>query len=292
MNWTRDRAGWPNADASRIVEIDRMRWHVQQMGSGPPVLLLHGTGATTHSYAALMPLLAERYAVTAIDLPGHGFTGRITSGSPALPNVARAIAGLLDREGIVPQAVVGHSAGAAIAVHMSGEKLVDPKALVAINGAFYPFPGFAGHIFPAAAKLLFLNPFAPRLFAFGAGRRRRVVDLIASTGSTLDERGIDLYQRALTSSDHVEGTLAMMAHWNLNDMQRRLAALDLPLLQIVGGRDATIDPAAANRTADVLQHGEMRTFDGCGHLVHEEKPAEVAETIAEFLARHGIARHE
>ena len=223
MNWARDGAGWPNADVSRFVELDRMRWHVQQMGSGPSILLLHGTGATTHSYAAVMPLLAQHFSVTAIDLPGHGFTSRIASGSPSLPRVCHAIAGLLDSEGLAPTAIVGHSAGAAIAVQMAGEGLVTPDALVAINGAFYPFPGFAGHIFPAAAKLLFLNPFAPRLFAFGAGSRRRVVDLIASTGSTLDARGVDLYQRALTSSDHVEGTLAMMANWNLNDMERRLA---------------------------------------------------------------------
>ena len=44
------------------------------MGEGPDIVLLHGTGASTHSWRALIPLLAERYRVTAIDLPGHGFT--------------------------------------------------------------------------------------------------------------------------------------------------------------------------------------------------------------------------
>lgn len=288
MDWSRESHSWPNSDASRFVDLDGMRWHIQQMGEGPQIVLLHGSGATTHSFGKLLPDLARSFDITAIDLPGHGFTTPMSGGRPSLPGVSRALAQLLLHEKIAPAVIAGHSAGAAIAVYATADNLWAPEALVAINGAFYPFAGFAGHIFPAAAKLLFLNPLAPRLFAFGAGSRRRVVDLIRSTGSKLDDEGIDFYQRALMSSRHVEGTLAMMANWDLAPMERHLQALDVPLLQIIGGRDGTVDPGSARHTAALLAKGEIRVFEDCGHLVHEEKPDAVADAIRRFAADHDI----
>lgn len=81
MNWDHDGRDWPNREHSRFVEAAGLRWHVQQMGRGPVLLLLHGTGASTHSWRALMPLLAAEFTVVAPDLPGHGFT----SAPPAAP---------------------------------------------------------------------------------------------------------------------------------------------------------------------------------------------------------------
>lgn len=65
---------WPHRDCSQFIEAAGLSWHVQRMGEGPALLLLHGTAAATHSWAGLMPLLARRFTVIAIDLPGHGFT--------------------------------------------------------------------------------------------------------------------------------------------------------------------------------------------------------------------------
>ncbi len=64
-----DGADWPNRDASRFVRSGRLLWHVQVLGDGPDLLLLHGTGASTHSVAALARRLAGRFRVIAPDLP-------------------------------------------------------------------------------------------------------------------------------------------------------------------------------------------------------------------------------
>lgn len=288
MDWVRDGRGWPNREASRFVRVNGARWHVQQMGAGPDVLLLHGSGATTHSFASLLPDLALDFRVTAIDLPGHGFSSPLDGARPTLQDVSKGIAALLKKEAIQPVLTIGHSAGAAIAVNMSAAGITSPEALVAINGAFYPFPGFAGHIFPVAAKLLVLNPLVPSLFAFGAGNRRRVCNLIRTTGSHLGDREINLYQRALTSRSHVRGTLAMMAYWDLEPLANQLRVLDLPILQIVGGRDGTIEPDYARRTAKRLRQGRLLMFDKCGHLVHEEMPAEVSSAIRDFAWENNI----
>ena len=60
LSWDQDGHDWPNRDASRFVEAAGLTWHVQIAGQGPVLLLLHGTGASTHSWRDLLPGLAER----------------------------------------------------------------------------------------------------------------------------------------------------------------------------------------------------------------------------------------
>ena len=74
----------------RHVEDGPIRWHVTTMGRGPAVLLVHGTGASSHSLHPLMQRLAERFTVVAPDLPGHALTRIEPSFEPSLPSIARA----------------------------------------------------------------------------------------------------------------------------------------------------------------------------------------------------------
>ena len=74
-DWRLDGRDWPNAAASHFVQAGGIEWHVQRKGlQGPSVVLLHGTGAATHSWRGVLPLLAEHASVLAMDLPGHGFS--------------------------------------------------------------------------------------------------------------------------------------------------------------------------------------------------------------------------
>lgn len=286
MDWAREKSRWPNADNSKFVNVGGTRIHVQIIGDGPDVLLLHGTGATTHSFSEMVPFLAGNFRLIIPDLPGHGFSHSLNGKRASLENVSSCLTGLLEHLESNPVAIVGHSAGAAIGVAMIKQTGSGVKCLISINGAFYPFPGFAGDLFPAMARLLFLNPFVPKFFAYGASSRERVKRLIDSTGSKLSSEQLDFYQRAFSSSDHVEGTLAMMANWNLNDMKSMLQLLDLPVLQIIGENDGTIDPSVSEKTNKLLSFVEKCGFEGKGHLVHEESPKEVAEVILEFVCKN------
>ena len=116
LDWERDSADWPHRECSRFVHAAAMRWHVQIMGEGPVLLLIHGTGAATHSWRHLAPLLAAHFKVVAIDLPGHGFSDPAPSSRVAsLPGMARALGELLQTLDLDCAIVVGHSAGGAIA---------------------------------------------------------------------------------------------------------------------------------------------------------------------------------
>ena len=74
MDWPRDLPNWPNAALSRLVPNRPHRWHVQESGTGPLILLIHGAGGATHSWRDILPDLARNFHVVALDLPGQGFT--------------------------------------------------------------------------------------------------------------------------------------------------------------------------------------------------------------------------
>ena len=138
-DWNAMRHEWPNSAHSVFVRCGEMRWHVQRMGQGPVCLLLHGTGASTHTWRDLMPLLARHHTVYAVDLPGHAFSHTLPHVAPSLPNVAQALMALLNQLKVRPALWVGHSAGAAIAAQC----LMDAAWRSRSVGG--PEPGLAAH---------------------------------------------------------------------------------------------------------------------------------------------------
>jgi magnesium chelatase accessory protein len=277
--WERDGRDWPNRDASRFVRAGGLRWHVQKMGAGPVLLLVHGTGAATHSWRELAPLLARRFTVVAPDLPGHGFTQRPGSYRMSLPAMARALRDLLKSLESEPVLVAGHSAGAAILARMSLDGYIAPKALVSLNGALLGLSGLPRHVFSPVAKLLAGCPAFSYLFAWRAANRAMVERLLRDTGSVLDAQGVEFYSRLARSPNHVAAALSMMANWDLGLLERQLPGIAPRLLLVAGGNDRTIPPADALRVRSLLPSADVVTLAGLGHLAHEERPAEIAEQL-------------
>lgn len=285
LQWDIDGRDWPQRAWSRFVTAAGVRWHVQvSPARAETVLLVHGTGASSHSWRGLAPLLAEQHRVVSIDLPGHGFTGSLPPGAASLPGIANRLSELLQSLGIVPGWAVGHSAGAAIIARMALDGAMPLRALASINGALLPLPGWSGAVFPPVAKVLAANSLASRLFAWRANDPAAVRRLVASTGSSLDRTGLDLYGRLIGSPAHVAGTLQMMAAWDLDALQRDLYRLDVPLLLLVGQQDRTVAPAEAARVRQFVPAARIEALPGLGHLAHEEKPELVAAALGRFVA--------
>ena len=290
--WERDGKDWPNRDASSFVRAAELRWHVQDMGpqtgDAPVVLLVHGTGAATHSWRDLAPLLAPHFRVVAMDLPGHGFTDKPGRRRLSLPAMARALGQLLDQLDARPAIAIGHSAGAAILVRMIVDRLITPDTLISLNGAFLPFKGFAGTVFRPAARFMAFNPLVPRLFARRA-RDPAVLDrMVGNTGSKLDARGVELYAKLAGDHRHVAGALGMMAEWDLEPIARDLPRLPCELLLVVGAHDRTVPPSNAARVRELVPKSRLVTLERLRHLAHEEAPERVAELIIEEAAAAGV----
>jgi len=284
-----DLGDWPNAQSSRFVRASGLDWHVQIMGAGPVLLLVHGTGAATHSWRDLMPALSQDFTVVAPDLPGHGFTGAPPGHLLSLPGMARDLAGLLAKLDVAPAIAAGHSAGAAILCRMTLDKALPKlRALVSLNGAMLPLDGAPGKIFAPLARLLVGLPLLPNLFAWRARDRAVVAQLLAGTGSRLDARGVDLYARVVQRPAHAAAALRMMANWDLAPLVRDLPRLSPPLLLVAGDGDRTIPPADAARLRELIPGATLSIMPGLGHLAHEEEPSETAALIREHARTHGV----
>ncbi len=288
-DWDTDGRDWPNRAASRFVTAAGFSWHVQVAGRGPVALLLHGTGAATHSWARLLPLLAERFTVVAPDLPGHGFTAMPRPASMSLPGMAEAVGRLLVTLELQPELAVGHSAGAAVLCRMCLDGRIAPRLLVSLNGALLPFRGLPGQLFSPMARLAASNTLLPRLFSWHAGTDRGMIDrLIRDTGSTIGGVELEMYRRLGRRAAHVAAALAMMAHWDLRTLVRDLPRLAPHLALVVGTRDRAVRPSEARRVRDVLPSASVVQLPGLGHLAHEERPEQAASLIIELSTSAGL----
>lgn len=282
-DWSAEGRDWPHREHSRFIESDGVRWHVQIMGAGPPMLLLHGAGAATHSWRDLAPLLAQHYTIIAPDLPGHGFSGSPSRAAAfSLPSVAAGVVALLGALGQAPRIILGHSAGAAIGVRMALDNAAAYDRVVGINAALLPFPGPFGAWAPVLARGLFYNPLAVALFAARAAQPGAVRALMRGTGSELDARGLELYQRLFRKAGHIEATIGLMAHWDLVALRRELRDLRVALDLIVGDNDRAVPPDAAPSLRGVGPRISVTRLSGLGHLAHEEAPARVAGAVLAY----------
>jgi magnesium chelatase accessory protein len=274
---------WPHAERSTVVAAGGLDWHVQRWSSGPrkPVaLLLHGTGAATHSWRTLAPLLAARFDVIAPDLPGHAFTRTPRAQSLSLPGVAQAIAALLQALQVRPHWVIGHSAGAAIALRMGLDGLTDAAQTVSIAGAILPLQGPVGRMFLPLARLLVVNPFVPPAFALATRMPSVAQRLLDSTGSRVDELGRRCYAHLMADAAHAAGALKLMASWDLQPLADALPQWRAPLLLVAGAGDRTLPATHSQRVQQAVgASARCVVLPTLGHLAHEEDAQAVLDAL-------------
>ena len=289
LDWSLEGPRWPHQAHSRFVEVGALRWHVQRFEAtsgrcAPLALLIHGTGASSHSWRTLVPHFVERFEVLTLDLPGHAFTRTPASQPLTLNGMADALANLLDALHLQPALVVGHSAGAAIGAQLCLAGRAKPAALVSINGALLPLHGVAGRLFSPLARVLAAQPLVPRVFAWGAAQPMVLQSLLDSTGSRIDAEGQRLYGRLVADATHAAGALRMMASWDLQPLAEALPRLSVPLHLLHGLRDRTVPPGQSERVRALVPDATLTLLHGLGHLAHEENALRVWQAIAATLA--------
>lgn len=278
-------ADWPQRAASIRVRCLPHEWHVQRWGAGPEVLLLHGAGASAHSFHPLVPHLPGLRLI-AVDLPGQGFTRAGNRARFGLDAMAEDLASLCQGQGWQPRAIIGHSAGAAVALRLAEILPATPACVIGINAALGPFEGVEGWLFPKLAKVMAMSPLIGRGVAHLAAKPARVAKLIAQTGSVPDPARVALYARLIALPGHVEATLGMMAQWSLDPLLARLPTMTLPVLLIAASGDVAVPPEVSRRVAARMPTAVLAELPDLGHLAHEEAPEAVAALNRPFLAQH------
>ncbi|SFS19868.1 alpha/beta fold hydrolase BchO [Yoonia litorea] len=280
MRWPADAHDWPLSDYSRRILHRPHRWHVQEHGVGPLILLIHGAGGATQSFRHLFPILAKTHRVVAVDLPGQGFTQLGAQQRCGLDHMAEDLLSLCRNQAWKPDMIVGHSAGAAIALRIWELGARPEHGVTCINAALGNFKGVAGWLFPMMAKALAVTPFSASLFA-NTATRQSVKNLIEGTGSTLGAEGIDLYYRLATDAGHVDATLSMMAQWHLDGLLNRLPQIETKVHLIAAENDKAVPPRVSAEAAARLPFARQTTLRGLGHLAHEENALAIADLITQ-----------
>lgn len=290
LDWETDGRNWPNRSASQFVSTAGFEWHVQIAGpeTAPVILMLHGTGASSHSWRDLLPRLSDRFCVVAPDLPCHGFTRPRGHADLSLPGMVQALSDLLGKLHRGPAVILGHSAGAAIAVTLAARQATTvPRHVIGINGAYLPIRGNA--LFSPMAKALFANPFSASMFSLLSRVTPLGGNLLSATGSPIDEEGKAIYRMLLGSSGHVHGALGMMAAWDLTRFDATLRRLPFPMTLIVAKDDPMVPPENSNHAARLAQGSRLVLSESGGHLLHECQAERVVQWIDEAIGEQRLS---
>ncbi len=261
-------ADWPFKAQSSLISTGRHRFWVADMGprDAPPLLLLHGTGASLHSFRRTIPGLAQHYRVITPDLPGHGASATGFQGRLSLDAMA-------------------HSAGAAIGLRMA--ELRPVPQVIGLNAALGEFDGAAAFLFPIIAKGLATLPFAATAITTFFGRPGTVERILTGTGSPLDPegRGRSQYLRLVRDPDHVTGALGMMADWKLQGLLTRLPETTTKVTLIASEGDRAVPAQVSIDASKRIPGAKLHLLPKLGHLAHEETEDGLSALILDSLGQ-------
>ena len=256
------------------------------LGVGPVVLLLHGTGASTHSLADLAIALSQKYTCLLVDLPGHAFTSPLKEREHLLPAMAVAVNQLCRTLGIAPDYIIGHSAGAAVAIRMCLDTDAAPKALLSINGALLPFGAFIEPIMLKTARLLSQSASITQFLARRGTGTADVRRALRDTGAQISEPMIKRYSFLISNQSHIEGALRMMGGWELGQIASDLPNLETPIHLIGCDKDHIVPAVRAHRVMRLIPGATAETLENAGHLVHEATPKRIFEVFMRLAAKY------
>ena len=280
---------WPNNQYSIHVETSLHKWHIQRLGKsgGKKILFIHGTGSSTHTWSNTIEFLLDEFEILLVDLPGHGFSKLPAPNQSSLQSIVHGSMELIEKISFVPDLIVGHSAGAAIAVLLS-EKIKPKCAIIGINAAFGEFPGLAGIMFPIFAKIIAVLPYSSDILASLSKNSERTEKLIANTGSKITNDRLEYYKVLFSEPNHVKGTLKLMAEWDLSKFLKDLKNSNSNIYFLVGNLDKTVPISVSRKWSQILTKSQYNEIGGAGHLVHEEKPYEVSQSILNLLNKQNF----
>ncbi|MFI7694153.1 alpha/beta fold hydrolase [Nonomuraea sp. NPDC049655] len=274
-----------SAGGSPTLPLDGGNVYVRQDGpaGAPALVLIHGLAASTRSWDALVPLLAESYHVIRLDLLGHGRSAKPADGGYGMPEQGRRVGQVMDRLGVKHAVVVGHSTGGAVATALAEQRpdLVSALAIIdtapRLNAAVST--GFVGGLLdkPVIGQLLW---------------RLRTDSLIRDAASNAFSRpGYEVPQavvddaREMTYHAFVATSQDGDDYVNRRALPDRLSPLGKPLLVIFGADDRRWRSSSAAEYRAV-PGATVEVLPGVGHSPIMEDPPRTAALLLAFAARH------
>jgi pimeloyl-[acyl-carrier protein] methyl ester esterase len=250
--------------------------HLELIGHGPPLVLIHGWAMHSGVFAPLIERLSAHHALHLVDLPGHGYSIERDD-----IDLARAAARIAQR--VPPAPWLGWSLGGQIALQAAIEQPGRVQGLIAIASS----PRFVrGADWPQAVSPEIFQQFADELGRDYTGTLERFLSLEAIGSEhgreVLKTLRACVFERGEPAPSALLQGLAMLANY---DLRADLRALPQPSLWIAGRRDRLVPPAAMHAAAALNPRAEYQCIEGAGHAPFISHVAEVSDAVLAFTAR-------
>jgi pimeloyl-ACP methyl ester carboxylesterase len=288
--WTPDRsvaelsARWA-PPPSQFVALQNMQVHLRDEGPRDdplPIVLLHGTSASLHTWDGWVARLKVSRRVIRMDLPAFGLTGPFPDQDYRIAHYSQWIHALLDQLGVARVVLAGNSFGGQIALQATLDRPARVDRLVLLDAAGYPLAPTSVPLGFRLARLPLIN-LIPRV----ALPRRIVEDSIKNVYGDPERATpelIDRYYELTLREGNRAALTARLEQVNLEEMATRIPQINLPTLILWGGRDRLIPPDAARRFHRDIAGSQLVMFDDLGHVPHEEAPERTLAAVAAFIA--------
>ena len=264
---------------SKFMQLGRLSVHYRDEGSGPPLVMLHGTGASLHTWQGWSDALRRQLRVIRLDLPGFGLTGPEPSGDYSSAQYVRFLDRVADKLGLGSFYLAGNSLGGFIAWRYAAAHPERVGRLILVDAGGYPQNRRPLLVFrlaqvPVISSLLAqMNP-RPLV-------ARSLREVYADPSKVTPEL-IDLYTDLALRAGNREAFSAR-ASTREADHTGELSRVSAPTLIMWGRLDTLIPASDAERFARDIRRSKVVIYEGVGHLPMEEAAARSVDDARSFL---------
>jgi len=291
LNWAPDRpvaeleARWAQPP-SMFIDVAGMRVHLRDEGirdHAVPIVLLHGTSASLHTWDGWAAALAAERRVIRFDLPGFGLTGPAPDGDYRIERYVEFVTGMLDALGIEQCVLAGNSFGGAVAWQTA---LALPPGsvpkLVLVDAAGYPL---VSESVPIAFRIARV-PVLSSLMAVTLPRRlvESSVRNVYGDPDRITPELVDRYYEISLREGNRTALVERFAQAPHGQHADRIGEIQVPTLILWGGRDRLIPPEHGKLFNRDIAGSKLVLFPGLGHVPHEEDPVSTVAVLRDFLA--------
>lgn len=271
---------------SEFLPLLGMQVHLRDEGAGDdpvPLLLLHGTSASLHTWDGWVAELAARERLIRVDLPGFGLTGPFPHDDYSIERYIEFTVALLDALELEQVVIAGNSFGGQVAWEVAAEMPDRVAGLVLVDAAGYPFLPESIPLAFQLARFPALRPLIERLLPRSVIRSS--LENVYGDPGRVDEALVDRYYELALRAGNRRALGRRFAHvMPAAERAARIRSLQQPTLILWGGRDRLIPLDSADRFAADIAGSRLVVFAELGHVPHEEAPAETAAAVEDFLA--------
>jgi pimeloyl-ACP methyl ester carboxylesterase len=273
------------AAPSQFVEVQGMSVHLRDEGPRDdplPILLLHGTSASLHTWDGWADELGRQRRVIRVDLPGFGLTGPFPGGDYRMPQYTAFITSLLDKLGIERVVLAGNSLGGQIAWETA---LVAPQRvakLILVDAAGFPLNSTSVPLGFRIARIPALADVVGRMLP-----RQMIESSLRNVYGNPDLVTPELVDRYYELTLRPGNREALVQRFSQRDDPQlnppRISRIGVPTLIIWGGRDQLIPPVNADLFNAAIKGSQLEIFPALGHVPQEEDPTATVAVVKKFL---------